>query len=86
MGKSRSVAIKTITKLDIFIQVNTASRMESSGQPRRVQASEATHTLLRKHHANHASVSTELRGTMDVKGKGEMQTYWLVDLREIKES
>ncbi|CAM6001884.1 unnamed protein product [Sphagnum balticum] len=58
--------------------VNTASRMESSGQPRRVQASEATHTLLRTHHAQ-ANVTTELRGTFEVKGKGQMQTYFLVD-------
>jgi hypothetical protein len=56
--------------------------MESSGQPRRVQASETVHTLLRTHHAQDTSVATELRGTMDVKGKGQMHTYWLVDARE----
>jgi hypothetical protein len=47
--------------------------MESSGQPRRVQTSEATHTILRTHHAQ-ANVTTELRGTFEVKGKGQMQT------------
>jgi hypothetical protein len=56
--------------------------MESSGEPRRVQASETVHTLLRTHHAQNTSVATELRGTMDVKGKGQMQTYWLVDAHE----
>ncbi len=60
-------------------QVNTASRMESTGQPGRVQTSEAVHQLLLAHHAQ-ANVGTELRGTIEVKGKGAMNTYWLTQV------
>lgn len=52
--------------------VNTASRMETTGVPGRVQVTEPIWKR----------VSTEfygeLRGTVDVKGKGLMQTYFLV--------
>jgi len=51
--------------------VNTASRMESSSLPGRIQVSEATHDLLR------ARYRFESRGTIEVKGKGEMKTYFL---------
>ena len=51
--------------------VNTASRMESNGLPGRIHVSEATHDLLR------ARYRFESRGTIEVKGKGEMKTYFL---------
>lgn len=51
--------------------VNTASRMESSGVPGRVQVSAATRELL-----GSDFVCTP-RGTIDVKGLGEMETYFL---------
>jgi class 3 adenylate cyclase len=51
--------------------VNTASRMESHGEPGRVHLSEAAHEAL-----GDAFVCTA-RGTVQVKGKGEMQTFWL---------
>jgi guanylate cyclase len=51
--------------------VNTASRMESHGAPGRVHASEATRTRL-----DGDFVCTD-RGTIDVKGKGEMRTFWI---------
>ena len=51
--------------------VNTASRMESNCLPGRIQVSEATHDLLR------ARYRLESRGTIEVKGKGEMKTYFL---------
>ncbi|HET7506681.1 MAG TPA: adenylate/guanylate cyclase domain-containing protein, partial [Kofleriaceae bacterium] len=52
--------------------VNTASRMESHGVPGRIQLSEATCQLLDD------SVELEQRGPIDIKGKGEMQTYLVV--------
>jgi guanylate cyclase len=52
--------------------VNTASRMESHGAPGRIQVSAATHALL------DGRYRFEERGTIEVKGKGAMLTYWLV--------
>ncbi len=51
--------------------VNTASRMESSSEPGKIQVSEATYDLLAGRFA-----MTE-RGTLDIKGKGEMRTWFL---------
>jgi len=51
--------------------VNTASRMESSGVPGRIQCSEATWALLADDYV------FEARGTVAVKGKGEMRTFFL---------
>src|SRR5919199_1838488 len=53
--------------------VNVASRMESSGQPSKIQVTEATYERLKNKYI------FEKRGTIDVKGKGEMETYWLID-------
>jgi adenylate cyclase len=53
--------------------VNTASRMESHGQAGRVQASAATRALL----AGSADFRFTPRGVVAIKGKGEMETYWL---------
>lgn len=52
--------------------VNTASRMESSGEAGRVQCSEATYQLLKD------TFDFEERGTIEVKGKGAMKTYFLL--------
>jgi adenylate cyclase len=52
--------------------VNTASRMESGGAPNRIQVTKATYELLR------AEFELERRGTIEVKGKGEMETWYLV--------
>ena len=51
--------------------VNTASRMESHGVPGAIQISAATHALLGDRYV------CEPRGTVDVKGKGTMQTWLL---------
>jgi PAS domain S-box-containing protein len=52
--------------------VNVASRMESQGIPDRIQVtSEIYHRLKDMYHF-------EERGTIEVKGKGEMTTYWLL--------
>jgi adenylate cyclase len=55
--------------------VNTASRMESQGTPGRIQITGATHELLKDEFA------CEPRGTISVKGKGEMETWYLVGPR-----
>merc|ERR1712224_822086 len=53
--------------------VNTASRMESTGVPGRIQVSEATYEVLRAD----SSFVWEDRGSVEIKGKGEMKTYLL---------
>ena len=50
--------------------------MESTGEPLKVQASEATKNLIDRHFPA-GNISTEERGTVNVKGKGEMHTYWV---------
>ncbi len=52
--------------------VNMASRMESSGQPGRIQISDATYQLIKD------EFECELRGEIDVKGKGAMTTWFVV--------
>ncbi|GJQ81773.1 hypothetical protein Trydic_g318 [Trypoxylus dichotomus] len=53
--------------------VNTASRMESSGEAFRIHISQATYYLLE----NLGGYRCEERGVIPIKGKGEMRTYWL---------
>jgi guanylate cyclase len=55
--------------------VNTASRMESHGTPGRIQITRATYALL----AN--EFECEPRGTIPVKGKGDVETWFLVGRR-----
>ncbi len=55
--------------------VNTASRMESNGTPGEIQITRATYELIKD-----AFVCTP-RGTIPVKGKGEMETWYLVGPR-----
>ena len=55
--------------------VNTANRMESSGLPGRIQLSEQAAALLDD------DFVVEERGTIEVKGKGWMKTYWLLGRR-----
>jgi class 3 adenylate cyclase len=57
--------------------VNVASRMESSGIPGRIQVTPEIYQ-----HLQHAYILEE-RGTINVKGKGAMQTYWLIGKREV---
>ncbi|OGN87837.1 MAG: hypothetical protein A2X23_09525 [Chloroflexi bacterium GWC2_73_18] len=52
--------------------VNTASRMESQGTPGTIQITAATRELLE------GEFVCERRGTIQVKGKGEMETWYLV--------
>lgn len=60
-----------------FIQigdtVNTASRMESNGEPLKIHLSESTKNILDKV----GSFDITERGLVEMKGKGKMRTYWL---------
>ncbi len=55
--------------------VNTASRMESHGTPGQIQVTRATYELLED------DFVLERRGTVAVKGKGEMETWYLLGPR-----
>jgi adenylate cyclase len=55
--------------------VNTASRMESHGTPGEIQITRATYELLKDEFV------CRPRGTIPVKGKGEMETWYLVGSR-----
>ena len=56
--------------------VNTASRMESHGEPNRIQITQATYQLIKD------SFETTLRGPIQVKGKGSLTTWYLDGPRE----
>ena len=64
--------------------VNTASRMESHGTPGEIQITRATYELLKDEFV------CRRRGTIPVKGKGQMETWYLVgsrsDDRRVKRS
>lgn len=53
--------------------VNTASRMESNGEPLKIHISHTTKTLL----DTFGTFEVTERGLVPMKGKGEMLTYWL---------
>ncbi|CAF4554845.1 unnamed protein product, partial [Rotaria sp. Silwood2] len=58
--------------------VNVASRMESNGQPLRIHTSPCTKALLDKFQ----TFIVKARGQVNLKGKGEMSTYWLLGERD----
>ncbi|MCB1180073.1 MAG: hypothetical protein KDK36_21020 [Leptospiraceae bacterium] len=66
------------TQLDKFAYdlwgdtVNTASRMESSGEEGKIQISEETYKLIKDKFEFYE------RGKINVKGKGEMNTYFIL--------
>jgi adenylate cyclase len=55
--------------------VNTASRMESYGEPGRIQVSEAFHDLTRD------AFAFEERGATEIKGLGLKKTFFLLGTR-----
>ncbi|XP_063152016.1 atrial natriuretic peptide receptor 2 isoform X2 [Candoia aspera] len=54
--------------------VNTASRMESNGQALKIHISSTTKEILDEF----GCFELELRGDVEMKGKGKMRTYWLL--------
>lgn len=58
--------------------VNTASRMESTGVPGRLQVARETYERLAD------TFELESRGTIDVKGKGPIETWFLIRRREAR--
>jgi guanylate cyclase len=56
--------------------VNTASRMESQGIPGKIQITQAAYELLKN------DFVCESHGPLDVKGKGQMETWFLVGPKE----
>jgi len=54
--------------------VNTASRMESSGEPGKINISESTFELIKDRY------TCEYRGEIDAKGKGKMRMYFVLDV------
>ena len=55
--------------------VNTASRMESQGTPGRIQITQATYELIKD------EFECEPRGAITVKGKGEMDVWYVLGRR-----
>jgi guanylate cyclase len=58
--------------------VNTASRMESHGVPGRIHLSEATYELISE------EFECDPRGTIEVRGKGAMRTWFLIRERQAR--
>jgi len=56
--------------------VNTASRMESNSEKNRIHCSKRAAILLREQNPD---IGIHSRGTIAVKGKGEMETYWVTE-------
>ncbi|KAL5007127.1 hypothetical protein ScPMuIL_015933 [Solemya velum] len=60
--------------------VNTASRMESTGEASKIHLSAATKQILDMY----GTFLMESRGGIQIKGKGQMLTYWLLGERDSK--
>jgi guanylate cyclase len=60
--------------------VNTASRMESQGVPGKIQISKTTYDLIK------AEYDCSYRGTIQVKGKGPMETWFLENRKQKTEN
>ncbi|KAK6746790.1 hypothetical protein RB195_000198 [Necator americanus] len=59
--------------------VNTASRMESNGKANHIHLSQSSHSLLISKFQS--QYETERRGEVIIKGKGVMETYWVLGHR-----
>lgn len=64
--------------------VNTASRMESTGQRNRIQVSQQTADLLIE--AGKSNWITPRRDLVECKGKGQVQTFWALTRRQTNRS
>ncbi|CAD7076674.1 unnamed protein product [Hermetia illucens] len=58
--------------------VNIASRMESTGAPLKIHVSDATKTIFDKF----GTFRLELRGEVELKGRGTVTSYWLLGSTE----
>lgn len=58
--------------------VNTASRMESTGEALKIHISAQCHEALQRL----GGYETEERGQIELKGKGKVTTYWLISATE----
>lgn len=58
--------------------VNTASRMESQGEGGKIQITRPTYEILK------GEFICETKGPLDVKGKCQMDTWYLAGLKEVK--
>ncbi|OWA54552.1 Atrial natriuretic peptide receptor 1 [Hypsibius exemplaris] len=57
--------------------INTASRMESHGEPDKIHVGEQTVALIEQGHQA-CGFLFEKRGLIEIKGKGKIPTYWLL--------
>lgn len=57
--------------------VNTASRMESSGSPGKINISATTYELVKKY------FDCEFRGEVDAKNKGKIKMYYLNRIKSL---
>lgn len=77
IGINTGVAVAGVIGTKKFIYdlwgdaVNVASRMEASSEPGQIQVTAATYERLKD------SYRFERRGCIAIKGRGEMETYWL---------
>lgn len=58
--------------------VNTASRLESTGEALKIHVSHATKSIFDKF----GTFRLQLRGDIELKGKGSVTTYWLLSSSE----
>ena len=59
--------------------VNVASRMESHGRPGRIHISENTYELIKD-----AYECEKIESPIEIKGKGKLQTYFVVKAKNIE--
>ncbi|KAI3421126.1 hypothetical protein GPALN_014754 [Globodera pallida] len=60
--------------------VNTSSRMESNGKPLKIHVSSTTEKLL----SQDPDFNLDLRGEVEMKGKGTQVTYWLKGYKDVR--
>jgi class 3 adenylate cyclase len=68
--------------------VNTASRMESNSEQMRMHLSHSTFQCLEREkergHVFHPDWELVPRGGVDIKGKGNMETWWVEKKQDVK--
>ena len=72
-----------ILNISIFFRetVNLASQLENEGDMGRIQISYNTKTLLEL--TEFGGYTIMQRGNIDIKGKGPIETFWLLDRKRI---